>query len=127
MEATQLEQISYNLQQSKLQIRQMDESVQQVRRRLPAACGARLGWPRCKESKGRSKVVEQARFCRREVRHRQATLQVSIAFPSLPNSTQVPKEGDGMKALASSLYLLNICFNSDADSGGVRRHEGSAG
>ena len=31
MEATQLEQISYNLQQSKLQIRQMDESVQQVR------------------------------------------------------------------------------------------------
>ena len=30
MEATQLEQISYNLQQSKLQIRQMDESVQQV-------------------------------------------------------------------------------------------------
>lgn len=30
MEATQLEQISYNLQQSKLLIRQMDESVQQV-------------------------------------------------------------------------------------------------
>lgn len=67
MEATQLEQISYNLQQSKLQIRQMDESVQQVGWGHGAACSGVFCRPMCccpgQAAEGRRPQLQEGRGC----------------------------------------------------------------